>query len=699
MHYQYNTDCIKHKMHKYILVLCVVISAIVIDNFVSFKTTVNCQCKPEESLFTCTCQENTLHLSRNNSHELIVSNKTILIPKHVPLFKIQVIKVHGIHLSILSNIFPKTLLNNLIQFHIKGCHVEIIDPEAFRQISDIQELNLRGNKLQTLSSNTFQLLKKLIRLILTNNLLQQIPEGLFDNSLHLTEIYLDRNNISALPDGIFHKLEELQSLHLEHNIIKNLNNNLFINNFKLKELKIAFNEIKDLPPDLFKNSVNIVQIHLNDNNIQTIPSNIFSNLKTLNVISMQNNSINQLKSAFYKNLELSSINLNNNELSFVPQNVLDESSKLKYLNIENNHLICNCTMKPFYKETKKRQIIVIGSCEEPMEYRNFSFHLMPEIGFACPPKIQDFTYKENESVIEFECLIQSDLTPNISFFHQGNLIPEGNLKINSISSTYLTKMLILNSTDDNRGDYKCFVSNKKGEDEAKLYLMHHLTTEIYETVEDWDSQEFNENVLVSPSTPDDSDNPTVAMKCNNKSEYVCELQNKNVRTLIWNFKLQHIPVTHIIINLFRNENSVTSSLIVHGQMSEISCKLTDEHNEITNKTWNNNTAIEVSDTNFLELKFYIQANDPVPKYEHQRLNINCTKTCASYENCGSETCSDGYQNNLTYTCEVRHISQMASMDSFTIFWIFFVILLLILLLLFFIIKIFRRKSKVSIINA
>lgn len=686
-------------MHKYILVLSVVISAVVIDNFVGFKTSVNCQCKPEESLFTCTCQENTIHLSRNNSHELTISTETILIPKHVSLSKIQVVKVHGVNLTTLSNIFPKSLLNNLTQFHVKSCNVEIIDPDAFEQISQIRELNIRGNTLQTLNSNTFRLLKNLTRLILTKNLIQQIPEGLFDNSLQLTEIYLDRNNISTLPDGIFDRLVELQALHLEHNVIKNLNNNLFINNLKLKELKISFNKIENLPTDLFKNAENIVQIHLNDNNIQIIPSNMFSNLKTLNVISMQNNSINQLKSAFYKNEELSSLNLNNNELSFVPQNVLEESSNLKYLNLENNHLICNCTMKQFYKETKKRQIIVIGRCEEPKEYSNFSFNLLPEEVFACPPKIQHFTYNEIETLLEFECVIQSDLTPNITLFHQGNLIPEENIEINSISTTYLTKMMILNSTNENRGDYKCFASNEKGEDEAKLNIISHSTTEPHEILEDWDSNEYNEKVSVLPSTTSDPNNQTVANKCNNKREYICELYNKNVRTLVWNFKLQSIPITHIIINLVRNANNLTSSLIVQGQTPEISCKLTDDHNVITNKTWNNNTATKVSDTNFLELKFYVLENDPSLTYEHQGLNINCTKSCASCENCDSETCSNEYFNNMTYNCEVRTIPQIATMESSTIFWILVIVIVLLTMLnAFFVIKMCKKNPKVSIIK-
>ncbi|XP_017549255.1 toll-like receptor 8b [Pygocentrus nattereri] len=153
-----------------------------------------------------------------------------------------------------------------------------IDPEAFSQLSQLQELRLSGNSLQTLNPSWFKNLTALKYLYLSFNfLISEIETGQFFSSLPYVEVIdLSYNNPPQklsrrlkLSKG-FSELKSLKSLHLEGYVFSVLCESDLKPLFSLKNLSVlnlGVNFLQQINLSLFENFYNLSVISLMENTL------------------------------------------------------------------------------------------------------------------------------------------------------------------------------------------------------------------------------------------------------------------------------------------------------------------------------------------------------------------------------------------------------------------------------------------------
>lgn len=143
--------------------------------------------------------------------------------------------------------------NNLFNLHkliIANATLELVDTEAFADLSILIELDLSNNEIKVIHAGTFHSLKKIRKIILHDNLLTAIADRTFENLLHLSHVELNNNKIASIGEQAFLNVP-LKTIYLGNNRLQRLNVVTFSNLVHLSSLTLDGNiwnctcELKD----------------------------------------------------------------------------------------------------------------------------------------------------------------------------------------------------------------------------------------------------------------------------------------------------------------------------------------------------------------------------------------------------------------------------------------------------------------------
>ncbi|XP_032050164.1 leucine-rich repeats and immunoglobulin-like domains protein 1 [Aythya fuligula] len=213
-----------------------------------------------------------------------------------------------------------------------------IDPSAFAELLNLQEVRLNNNELTTIPSlgpasssvRALHLHHNRIRSIeasqlkpyvtletldLSFNDITEIRNGCFPQGLHIKELYLGSNRISTLEPGAFDGLSR-----------------------SLLTLRLSKNRITQLPVKAFR-LPRLIQLELNRNRIRLIEGLTFQGLDSLEVLKLQRNNISKLTDgAFWGLAKMQVLHLEYNSLTEVNSGSLYGLSSLHQLHLSNNSI-------------------------------------------------------------------------------------------------------------------------------------------------------------------------------------------------------------------------------------------------------------------------------------------------------------------------------------------------------------------------
>uniref|UniRef100_A0A803YDC5 Leucine rich repeats and immunoglobulin like domains 1 n=1 Tax=Meleagris gallopavo TaxID=9103 RepID=A0A803YDC5_MELGA len=213
-----------------------------------------------------------------------------------------------------------------------------IDPSAFAELLNLQEMQLNNNELTAIPSlgpaasniRALHLHHNRIRSIeasqlkpyvaletldLSFNDITEIRNGCFPQGLHIKELYLGSNRISTLEPGAFDSLSR-----------------------SLLTLRLSKNRITQLPVKAFR-LPRLTQLELNRNRIRLIEGLTFQGLDSLEVLKLQRNNISKLTDgAFWGLAKMQVLHLDYNSLTEVNSGSLYGLSSLHQLHLSNNSI-------------------------------------------------------------------------------------------------------------------------------------------------------------------------------------------------------------------------------------------------------------------------------------------------------------------------------------------------------------------------
>ncbi|KAF4794555.1 Leucine-rich repeat and immunoglobulin-like domain protein 3 [Turdus rufiventris] len=213
-----------------------------------------------------------------------------------------------------------------------------IDPSAFAELLNLQEVRLDNNELSAIPSlgpaassvrslylhhnrirsiegSQLQPYVTLETLDLSFNDITEIRNGCFPQGLHIKELYLGSNRISTLEPGAFDSLSR-----------------------SLLTLRLSKNRITQLPVKAFR-LPRLIQLELNRNRIRLIEGLTFQGLDSLEVLKLQRNNISRLTDgAFWGLAKMQVLHLEYNSLTEVNSGSLYGLSSLHQLHLSNNSI-------------------------------------------------------------------------------------------------------------------------------------------------------------------------------------------------------------------------------------------------------------------------------------------------------------------------------------------------------------------------
>jgi Leucine-rich repeat (LRR) protein len=156
------------------------------------------------------------------------------------------------------SVFPKIICTkfvNLTHLFVINVGVEIVKPNTFKKLKNLNMLGLGLNQIGTLKANTFKGASALQRLALNSNKIQTIHKKAFSGLTSLLIVDLSLNLISKLDPATFTPLPKIEAIVLLRNKLVTLPATIFQSNVNLTVVNLADNLITSLPEIIFdKNS-------------------------------------------------------------------------------------------------------------------------------------------------------------------------------------------------------------------------------------------------------------------------------------------------------------------------------------------------------------------------------------------------------------------------------------------------------------
>ncbi|XP_059616469.1 uncharacterized protein LOC132261598 [Phlebotomus argentipes] len=144
--------------------------------------------------------------------------------------------------SIDRDAFSRVSLRNLQRLFVVRCRLKALDRYAFRDLSNLVELDLSNNALATVPSHVFSSISELRELKLNGNPIQRIATDAFGQLPQLVRLELSDCRITAIDARAFASLETtLEWLHLDGNRLMDVRASTLTMLYNLHGLELARN--------------------------------------------------------------------------------------------------------------------------------------------------------------------------------------------------------------------------------------------------------------------------------------------------------------------------------------------------------------------------------------------------------------------------------------------------------------------------
>ncbi|XP_078575586.1 uncharacterized protein LOC144861517 [Branchiostoma floridae x Branchiostoma japonicum] len=336
---------------------------------------------------------------------------------------------------------PIQQLTNL-QLHFNK--IDMISPETFASLRNLQFLNLGHNKLSTIPI-VGQKLRQLSQLDLSGNNITNVPVDAFSNLPKLRNLSLSSNRIPAIASTTFNGLINLRELYLDNNQITELPDNLFSGLSNLNIINLIGNSISYMHPNTFSGKSHLDQLLLNVNQMTRFPTEELSAIQSISTLDLRDNLIPTLPWEAYGIL-----------------------SSIPYVDIENNPWQCDCRMFPFRLQmTGSHPFENQINCSEPRNAKNLIEINPKDLISACvKPKIVRFgkTLGDDNVMIQGEnlrlvCEASGIPTPDITVTSGQNATVESGGRVTVDVNGAIT---ITDVTAADAGLYVCIAVNHVG---------------------------------------------------------------------------------------------------------------------------------------------------------------------------------------------------------------------------------------------
>ncbi|XP_074054884.1 leucine-rich repeats and immunoglobulin-like domains protein 1 [Macrotis lagotis] len=213
-----------------------------------------------------------------------------------------------------------------------------IDPAAFEDLVNLQEVHLNNNEL-TIIPSLGAASSRILSLYLQHNKIRSVEASQLKPYVSLQTLDLSSNNITEVRSTSFPHGLHIKELHLGSNRISTLEPGAFDNlSRSLLTLRLSKNRITQLPVKAFK-LPRLTQLELNRNRIRLIEGLTFQGLDNLDVLKLQRNNISKLTDgAFWGLSKMQVLHLEYNSLTEVNSGSLYGLAALHQLHLSNNSI-------------------------------------------------------------------------------------------------------------------------------------------------------------------------------------------------------------------------------------------------------------------------------------------------------------------------------------------------------------------------
>ncbi|RWS27335.1 toll-like protein [Leptotrombidium deliense] len=242
--------------------------------------------------------------------------------------------------------------------YLQHNEIEQIGDHSFAALYNLHTLILSNNRLKSLDAFSLNGLYVLSKVSVGGNELSAIHEEAFRNCSNLQDLDLHSNKLTSVPKAV-QSLQKLKTLQLSDNSISDVRNASYLGLQHLQTLNVSGNQVvnltrgslKDLPAlryldisrcalqhlehGVFDDAPSLVGIYLQNNKMTDI-NGLFMNLQNLQVLNVSHNSITWFDYALIPK-ELLRLDIQNNEIETIGNYFeLETGLQLKYMNAAFN---------------------------------------------------------------------------------------------------------------------------------------------------------------------------------------------------------------------------------------------------------------------------------------------------------------------------------------------------------------------------
>lgn len=270
-----------------------------------------------------------------------------------------------------------------------------IQPNAFRGLYSLVELNIVGNDLPVLKSKMFTSLDDLVKLDCTHNSIKMLEEDVFQPLVNVQVIDLELNRLEYIPENLFYNNHKLKEINLGYNdlikveainsrqialpypnayeikfdvekVILRNNKNIVINETafrdmkKLKYLDLDSNKLSKMEDFWFFFAESMETLKMQDNLFTEIRVETFEKLQELRELDLSFNKISNLELGCFNNQKkLIKLRLDHNELSQLPEDMFKNLVVLEELELANNKI--GLLHPNVFKNLKGLQVLTLNN--------------------------------------------------------------------------------------------------------------------------------------------------------------------------------------------------------------------------------------------------------------------------------------------------------------------------------------------------
>lgn len=298
----------------------------------------------------------------NNNFRIISENGLLTLEQ------LRYLNLEGNRIEVIPvNLFRSSVHAHLTDIRLSNNNIEIILPNSFNSLNNLQTVMLLGNRLKTLQKNSFYNLANLTTLILSDNLLKFISPAAFSNLPFLTRLDMQNNKLTEFSFKFFVNVSNFSPLilNVSNNYISYCESDNKILNIEVFDLR--YNSLSSVPRCLEHVSA-LRKLFMDHNTISILGHNSFMHLTSLEVLTLRQNNINNIhKHAFFGLQNLQILDLSLNSIPQIHISQFSSMSRLRILNLSDNRI--NYLPKDIFS----------GTMIEMLDLGGNSFNVVPSL--------------------------------------------------------------------------------------------------------------------------------------------------------------------------------------------------------------------------------------------------------------------------------------------------------------------------------